>query len=80
MMTGMGFGFGGFFLMILFWISIIAGAVWIVKLIFTGTTGTLMPPGKSRGSSAREILDQRYAKGEMSREDYELMKQDLSEA
>ena len=78
MMTGMGFGFGGIFLMVLFWIIIIAGAIWLIKWIFSGTGTTLIPPGARHNSSARDILDERYAKGELSREDYELMRQDLS--
>lgn len=30
-----------------------------------------------RGESAREILDRRYARGEISREEYQQMKKDL---
>lgn len=35
------------------------------------------PPTGSRRESPREVLDRRYAKGELSREEYEQMKDDL---
>ncbi|TFH35084.1 MAG: hypothetical protein E4G99_08105 [Anaerolineales bacterium] len=74
---GMGFGILGLLLMVLFWGSIILGAVWLLKAVFqTGkqtTASTRMGPGQN----AREILDHRYAQGELTREQYELIRQDL---
>ena len=72
----MGFGMGiGMLLMALFWIILIAGAVWLVSILFK----TGRPPGNdNRGLTPREILDQRYARGEITREQYEIMKKDLS--
>ncbi len=77
MMTGLGMGFGviGLLLMILFWGALIVGAVWVVRAIFP-SGGSESGPRK-RDLSAREILDQRYARGELTREEYELTKQDL---
>lgn len=46
-------------------------------------SGIRMPVGRfvpSKATTAREVLDQRYAAGEINREDYQGMKQDLKEA
>lgn len=71
----MGFGIGiGMLFMALFWIILIIGAVWLVSILFK----TGHPPGSDhRGLTPREILDQRYARGEITREQYEMMKKDL---
>ena len=73
----MGFGMGiGLLLMLLFWGLLIVGAACLVKGVFSGDKRT---PGASGGSGAnpREILDQRYARGEIAREQYERIRQDL---
>ena len=67
--------FGLLFLLI-FWGGLIAFAIWLVKSLFassrrpTNTTQVLE-------LNANKILDQRYARGELTREQYELMKNDL---
>lgn len=72
----MGFGLAGILLMVLFWSALIFLAVWVVKVLFTD--GHRHPPDQSGpGPSAREILDQRYARGEIDRDQYQRMKQDL---
>lgn len=76
MMMGMGFGIFGFILMLLFWAGLIALAVWLVSLVFR-SGGQTSPPVRRQSDSPQAILDQRYARGELSREQYELMKQDL---
>ena len=78
MMTGFGMGFGiiGLFFMIIFWGALIALAVWLVRSIFPNKAQSpSSPPGKD--SNAHEILDERYARGEITRDQYELMKQDI---
>jgi len=66
MMMGMGFGFLGMFLL---WgiplALVIGGAVWA----FRQTTGD-RPPGGQRQQTARQVLDERFARGEISREEY----------
>jgi len=77
-MMGMGMGFGvfGLLLMFLFWGGLVALAIWLVSALFPrGGQGTGLLAGHDQ--SAREILDTRYARGEITREEYELMKQDL---
>lgn len=67
-------GFGGLG-MILFWVVVIAGIIWLVMAL--GGSNLKLPKQSENGQSAREILDQRYARGEIDREEYETMKQDL---
>ena len=77
MMTGLGMGFGGGLLMVLFWVVLIVGAVWLARGLFPNSQ---QPPASSSRSepSADEILKQRYARGEISKEQYEQMRRDLS--
>jgi putative membrane protein len=78
MMHGAGFAISwfGLLLMLFFWIGLIFIAVWIGRSLFRGGS-------PARGSRAeeehtiKEILDQRYARGEITREQYEMMKRDL---
>jgi putative membrane protein len=74
----MGFGFIGFVLMLLFWILLIAGAVWLVRSIFPGSNKTDISQG-DQPSEPREILDHRYARGEITREQYKVMLEDIVE-
>jgi putative membrane protein len=77
--TGMMGGFG-FLLMLLFWGGVIALAVWLVSLLFPGAAGhstsTLDGNGR-KGETALEILTKRYARGELSRQEYQQMREDL---
>lgn len=72
----MGFGLFGLLFMFLFWGGLVALAVWLVRQLFPGQDRPPVAAG-SEGASARQILDRRYAHGEISRDQYELMKQDL---
>lgn len=73
-MMGLGMGFGILFLVI-FWGVLILGAVWLVRSIFAAGEGR---SGAGRAAATpREILDQRYARGELSRDEYEVIRQDL---
>lgn len=77
MMMGMGFGLFGLLLILLAWGLLIALAVWLISALFPGTDkGSTSSLDKSQ--SAGEILDRRYARGEINREQYEMMKQDLA--
>jgi putative membrane protein len=71
----MGFGLMGVVLMLIFWGTLMLGAVWLVKSIFPGVRE---PGGRENlPISAREILDQRYARGEITREQYLAMIEDV---
>jgi putative membrane protein len=79
MMTGFGMGFVGLFgllFIFLFFGGLILLAAWAAKSVLS-TGGPSQPTSLVQGPNAREILDQRYARGEITREQYELMKQDL---
>ncbi len=65
-------GFGGG-IMWIFWILIIAALVWFVV---SAARRTNTPPYREK--SAREILEERYARGEIDRDEFELKKKDLS--
>ncbi|NIT54819.1 MAG: hypothetical protein GWN00_00810 [Aliifodinibius sp.] len=66
----------GLLVMILFWGGLIVFAIWLVKTLFT--SGQISSNGTRRvETSARRILDKRFARGEITREIYELMKSDL---
>jgi putative membrane protein len=68
---GGAWGIGMMFMMLLFWILVIAGLVLGVRW--------LVREGKERRTdSALEILRQRYARGEINKEEFEAKKRDLS--
>lgn len=67
---GMGLGVGGIF-MLLFWGLVIVGIVYIVQ-------ATVKKSGKSgQEETPLDILKRRYAKGEISKEEFEKTKDDL---
>ena len=71
-------GFGWMWFMPLFMVAFWGLAIWAVVALVQG----LSPPGgpdsgRGRKDSALEILRQRYARGKISREEYQEMKGDL---
>ena len=76
-MMGLGMGVGLLF-MFLFWGALIASGVWLVRALFPSAGQPPAPP-TGRDLSAREILDRRFARGEISREEYDLMRETISE-
>lgn len=72
---GMGFGVFGLVLMVLFWGGLIALGIGLVVALFR--QGNV--PGARSEPGAAEILDRRYARGEISREEYESMREALRE-
>jgi putative membrane protein len=68
----------GFIWMLLFWGGFILLAIWLITLLFPPP----QTPPANTGSvliSARDILDQRYARGELPREQYEEMRQTIEQ-
>jgi len=61
---GWGMGFGGIF-MIFFWAAIIVGAVVLFRWMSDQSKG---------GKTALQILQERYARGELQQEEYEQRK------
>jgi len=65
----------GMVLMLLFWAVLVIGTVALIRWM-------LRPPGVREGSTRDErddlaILRERYARGEISRDEFERMKRDL---
>ena len=76
-MWGIGMGLGGGLMMVLFWGVLIVGAVWLARGLFPN--GQQPPASATRSdASAEDILKQRYARGEISKEQYDQMRRDLS--
>jgi len=72
MMNNMfGFGFGGGLFMILWWVLIIAAIVVLVQWVISSSRR-----GETRPDSL-EILKQRYARGELSQEQFETMRREI---
>lgn len=76
-MMGWGYGMGWFwlFMMIAFWIAVIAGIIFLIRWIAKSSG-----PGRGESraeDSALEILKKRYAKGEINKEEFEEKKRDL---
>lgn len=77
-MGGFGFGFGWIF-MLIFWGFII----WAIFALVRGVSGGGCCGGHNHSGhgnkegNALDILKERYAKGEISKEDFDRMKKDL---
>ena len=69
-MNGWGMGFG-MILWLVILALIIAGVVWLVRS---------QPIGRNRRrSTGLDVLDERYARGEITRDEYLRMKRDMTE-
>ena len=71
---GMGWGWIGLGMvhMLLFWVLVILGIVVLTRWLAGGPRDGVLP-------SAIDILKARYAKGEITREQFEQMKRDIGE-
>lgn len=77
MMGGYGYGGYGLFYMI-FWIAalvaIVFGVVWLVRALATAASAHNTPVRRSGGL---DVLEERYARGEINREEYLQKKRDI---
>ena len=67
---GWGMGFGWIF-MLVFWALIILGIVALARWLLSSS------PGRSAGTRPLDVLKERYARGELTREQYEQMRRDI---
>lgn len=65
-------GVGMLLFMVLFWALVILGIVLLVRWAFGASGGRASASGR-----ALEILKERYARGELTREQFEAMRRDL---
>jgi putative membrane protein len=75
-MGGWGMGwFGGIF-MLVFWVLIIVGLIFLIKWLIHSTRGD---SGRSFSNAPRalDILKERYARGEIDKQEFEEKKKDL---
>jgi len=72
MMGGFGIGWGGILPMLLFWGVIIAAVAFFVKWLAHGSGKSSF--GSSSDSRPLEILKERFARGEIQKEEFEHMK------
>ncbi len=71
---GMGW-FGGIF-MIIFWVLVIVGLIFLVKWLIQSTKGDSGFSHRT-SSGALDILKERYARGEIDKQEFEQKKRDL---
>ncbi len=72
----MGYGGGMGFFMIFVWILIILGIVMLIKTLMGGNKQGVDRPGPA-GETAEEILNIRYAKGEISEVEFKRMRDNI---
>ena len=72
----MGFGFFGFLILLVLGGLLVAG-IPVLERLFSSNSNA--DANSSSGASAEEILDQRYARGEIGRDEYQRAKQDLKD-
>ena len=77
MMGGWGMGWFGMVFMIIFWGLLIVGLVFFIRWLIQATKGEKDVIGNS--SNALDIIKERYAKGEIDKEEFENKKRILLE-
>ena len=70
---GMGLGVIGVLFSVVFWVAIIALIVWVVTKLIKNESS-----GKVEKQSPLDFARERYARGEITREEFEQIKKDLS--
>jgi putative membrane protein len=77
MMGDSGMGWFGMLIMLLFWGLVIAGIIFFVRWLVQNT-GQRSASGNNANSQAIEILKERYARGEITHDEFESMKKDIN--
>lgn len=83
MMWGYGPGWGWMVLMPVLWVLLLGAIIWAVARLVQGSSDrgatrppAIMPPTKTE--TAQEILDRRYASGEIDTDTYHQMRAELA--
>lgn len=80
MMWGYGWGWPMFLWMglgVLFWVGVVALVVWAITRLANGRAPTAATFPPQSGLTATQILDQRYARGELDDATYQQMRERL---
>ncbi len=77
-MGGWGFGGIGMLAGAIFWIAILVLIVWVVTRLVSSQAPAHHTPSLPAAPSALEVIKVRYAKGEITKAEFDQMKQDLS--
>jgi putative membrane protein len=64
-------GMGGIF-MLIFWVLLVVGIVWLIRYMITGRSC-----GMEHETTPLEVMKKRYAKGEIDKKEFEEKKKDL---
>jgi len=79
---GWGFGWwiGGMIMMVIFWIVVVVGILALIRWLSGQSQPRRIsrPQAKESFESALEILRKRYARGEITKEEFENMKKDIN--
>ena len=81
MFGGFGMGAGGWVLMMVFWIVLVAVVVWAIMRLASSRGEDVREPRRTAAEPSekpREILDRRLASGEIDVETYEELRSKLS--
>ena len=76
-MTGFGYGGFGMIVAIIWWVVIIAIIILLARWLLGGSRHRQM--WRLGEKNATEILEERYAKGEIDKEEFEAKKKDLNQ-
>ena len=76
MMGDWGMGWFGMIFMLLFWVLVIVGIVFLIRWLVQNT-GSRGSSGVGTSSQAMNILKERYAKGEITHDEFESMKKEI---
>ncbi|MCF7929807.1 MAG: SHOCT domain-containing protein [Spirochaetales bacterium] len=75
--SGMGWGFGGGIISLLVIAIVIAGIIFLVRWLAQQSGDSASHHSQVFGKNAKDILDERYARGEISRDEYHEMKSEI---
>ncbi|MEE8257179.1 MAG: SHOCT domain-containing protein, partial [Acidobacteriota bacterium] len=68
-------GIGMMFFMLIFWVLVTAGAVALIRWLWSGASGSIS--ASSGDETAEDILKNRYAKGEIDKQEFGSKLQDI---